>query len=215
MAEKIKEILVILISAIILGAIWTYPGKSGSMLMFMVFFLIIIGANVLVKKYIAYLFETDLRTKFWSIYQYHFKKGAHFRAPVYMIWLPIFLSLISKGFIKWIPLLEFDISPRIERVARRHEGMYRFTEIVEWHVALIVMWGILTNLALAIIGYLLGGSLPGGETFARLNIYYALWSLLPISGLDGTKMFFGSRVLWFSFSVIVLLFFVFSFFLVR
>lgn len=210
-SDTTKEVITIIIAGIILGAIWSYPGKVDNMPIFILFFLIIISVNLIAKKYVAFKFEAELKTKFWSIYHYGFKQGSHFKAPVYMLWLPILLSLISRGMIKWIPLLEFDVSPKIERVARRHEGMYRFTEILEWQIALIVMGGIIANLLLSLLGYIFAGYIPGGELFSRLNIYYALWALLPISGLDGAKMFFGSRPLWFTFLVITLIFFVFSF----
>jgi hypothetical protein len=208
--EKIKETWVVIIAALILGPCFIYPGKTSDIPMFSIFFFIIIGANVLTKKYLAYFFEAEVKTKFWSIYRYWFKEGGHFKRPVYMLWFPVFLTIFTMGSIKWMPIIEFEIKPKIERAARRHEGMYRFVEMTEWHIALIAMWGIIANLLLAIIGYLLGGSIPGGETFSKLNIYFALWSLLPISGLDGAKMFFGSRPLWFSFVIIVLLFFLFS-----
>lgn len=208
--ENIKEITIILISALILGAVWIYPKSISNLYLLSFFFLIIIATNILAKKYIAYKFEVNLKTKFWSVFHYGFKKGSHFRTPVYMLWFPILLGLISRGLIKWLPLLEFDFSPRIERVARRHEGVYRFTEVIEWHMALIVMWGLIANLALAIIGYIFAGYLPQGELFAKLNIYYCLWNLLPISNLDGSKMFFGSRPLWWTFLAISLIFFIFS-----
>jgi len=202
----IKEILIVLFAAIILGASYAFPDETKNIFLYSVFFLIIIAVNVLVKKYIAYYFEAEVNTKFWSLYHYGFKTGSHFKKPIYMLWFPIFLSLFSKGYFFWMPILEFDIKPRLERIARRHEGMYRFTEMTEKHIAFIVMWGIIANIILAIIGYLLGGYIPRGELFAKLNIYYALWSLVPFGSLDGTKLYFGSHPIWFSMTIITIAF---------
>jgi hypothetical protein len=65
----------------------------------------------------------------------------------------------------------------------------------------IATWGIITNLVLAIIGYSFGY-----ELFAKLSIYYATWSIIPFSSLDGTKIFFSSRVLWTILFAIILMF---------
>jgi len=195
-----KEFLIVLFASIILGACYSYPGNSSQIFMFVIFLFIILGVNIIVKKFVAYDFELDVETKFWSIYHYGLKQGSHFLKPLYMVWLPVLLSLVSRGYLFWMPLLEFDIKVLPERVSRRH-GLYRFTQATEWHMALIVMWGIIANLILAIIGYLLGYN-----SFARLNIYYAIWNIVPISGLDGTKLFFGSRPLWVTMTIIILIF---------
>ena len=70
--------------------------------------------------------------------------------------------------------------------------------MTDWHIALIAVAGIIINLIAAIIGYV-----AGFETFAKLNIWFAAWALIPLSSLDGSKIFFGSRPLWFTMLVIV------------
>jgi hypothetical protein len=111
------------------------------------------------------------------------------------------LSLFTKGAFWWLAILEFDVSPKPERSSRRH-GLYRFTEVTEWHMAWIVIWGIIANVALAIGGYILNF-----ELFTKVSLYYAVWSIIPLSSLDGTKILFASRKLWmFLFTIILLLF---------
>jgi hypothetical protein len=206
----LKEISIILLASAILGISYSYPNQIKYIPLYISFFLVIIAVNVLAKKYAAYYFEAEANTKFWSIYQYYFKRSAHFKTPIYMLWFPLFLSIFSKGYLFWMPILEFEIKPKIERVARRHEGLFRFTEMTEWHIALIIMWGIIANIALSIVTYFLGGYIPQGELLSKLSIFYVLWSLLPISSLDGTKLFAGSRPLWFSILVIVAVFLFFG-----
>jgi len=162
-------------------------------------FLIIIGANVLIKKIVGFFLEIDVRTKFWSWYQYGFRKDSHFKKAVPMLWIPLLASLLSKGIFWWLAILEFDVTPKTERVAKRH-GLYRFTQVTEWHIAWIAAWGIILNFALGIIGYV-----AGFELFARLSIYFAAWSIVPLSGLDGSKIFFSNRGLWITLATITLI----------
>jgi len=162
-------------------------------------FFIIIGANVLIKKIIGYFLEIDVKTRFWSIYQYGFRKDSHFRKPLPMLGLPLLLSFFTGGFFWWLAILEFDIAPKTERVAKRH-GLYRFAELTEWHVAWIAIWGIILNLVLAVIAYI-----AGFEMFARLSLYFAAWSILPLPGLDGAKIFFSNKGLWTIFFIITMI----------
>jgi len=84
----------------------------------------------------------------------------------------------------------FDVKPKVYRAAKRH-GLYSYSEMTEAHIGLIAAAGVLTNLFLAVISYFLGF-----ETFSRINIYFAFFNMLPISDLDGNKIFFGNLVLW-------------------
>ncbi len=199
--EQIKEILIIFIGAIILAFSIAYPEITSLPVIFISIFFVIV-ANILVKKLLGYSLEADVKTKFWSIYQHGLKSKAHFKKPFPMLWLPLLVSYFSRGLLYWLPIFQFDITPRIERVSKRH-GLYRFSEMTEWHVALIAASGIATNIILGFIAYFLGWTI-----FLRLNIYYALWSLIPISNLDGSKIFFGSRKLWTALAITILLIFI-------
>jgi len=187
--ETAKTITIVLLAAIVLALTVTF---KNNILLYSAFisFVIIIGANVLTKKAVGYFFETDVKIRFWSLYQYGFRKDMHFKKPVPMLWLSLLLALFSKGFLWWLAILEFDVAAKTERVSRRH-GLYRFTQVTEWHMAWIAVWGIAINLILAIAGYFIGF-----EMFAKLSIYYAAWSILPISNLDGAKIFFSSKSMW-------------------
>jgi len=205
--EQVAEIIIILAAAIILGVTVSFPSLS-SALSSIIYFAVIISANITAKKFISYYLEAKVTTRFWSWYQYGFTKRAHFKNPIPMLWLPPLLSFVSKGYFLWLAILEFDIKAKSERVSKRH-GLYRFSEITNWHIASIASWGIALNLILAIIGYF-----AGFEFFAKLNIWYAFWSIIPISGLDGSKILAGSRALWFALLVIIAIFLGYSFIVV-
>jgi hypothetical protein len=184
-----KEITTILLATIILALAASFKNTE-------VFysatlsFLIIISANILVKKIVGFHFETAVTTKFWTWHQFGFRKEEHFKTPLPMAWLPLLLALFTKGNLLWLSILEFDIKAKAERVAKRH-GIYRFTEVTEWHMAMIAMWGLIANLALAVAGYILGF-----ELFAKLSIYFIAWSIIPLGRFDGARIFYSSRALW-------------------
>lgn len=187
--EKQKEVITIVLAAVILALAVGYKNNS---IIYAAFasFLVILGVNVLVKKIIGYKFETTIKTKFWTWYQFGFRTDWHFKKPLPMIWLPLVLALFTKGFFLWLGILEFDVVAKTERVAKRH-GLYRFSEVTEWHMAWIAIWAIVANLIFAIAGYI-----AGFELFTKLSIYFIFWSTLPIARLDGSKIFYANRALW-------------------
>jgi hypothetical protein len=191
--EQIKrESLIIILTAIILGLALSYSEKNwqATLISFTTILLVIL-VNVFAKKFIAYNLETNANLGFWSMYWYGFTSKSHYSKPMAMAWLPLLTSLISKGIFIWMPILTFEVSARPERIARRH-GLYKYTAVTDWHIAIIAVVGIVANIIAGIAGYLLGF-----ETFAKWSIFYAVWSIIPIGNLDGTKIFFGSRKFWF------------------
>lgn len=201
--EEAKELFIILLASIVLALTVSF-NKTDILLEIFLSFIIIIGANILIKKYIGYRFETRVTTKLWSWYRYGFRKDAHFKRPIPMLWIPLVISLFSKGFLWWISILEFDVEAKTERVSRRH-GLYRFTEVTEYHIGLIALGGVITNLIIAIIAYLIGF-----EFFAKLSIYYAFWSIIPLSSWDGSKILFAGRGIWITIASICLIFVVWA-----
>ena len=205
--EQVAEIIIIFVAAIILGITVSFPSLS-AVISSIIYFIVIITVNIAIKKFISYYLEAKVTTRFWSWYQFGFTKQAHFKKPIPMLWLPPLLSFVSKGYFLWLAILEFDIKAKSERVSKRH-GLYRFSEITDWHIASIAAGGIALNLILGILGYL-----AGFEFFAKLSIWYAFWSIIPISGLDGSKILAGSRALWFTLLVIIAIFLGYSFIVV-
>ena len=184
-----KELTTIILAAIILALTVSFK-KTDIFYSALLSFLIIIPINILAKKIIGFHFETDVKTKFWTWYQFGIRKDMHFKSPIPMAWLPLILTLFTKGNLLWLGILEFDIKAKTERVAKRH-GLYRFTQVTEWHMAWIAIWGLIANLIFAIGGYIIGY-----ELFAKLSIYFIAWNIIPLSRLDGSKIFYASRALW-------------------
>ena len=184
--EHIKEIMVVILASIILAITVSFKDRTifyAALLSFLVIFVI----NITMKKIVGWMVETDVKTKFWTWYQYGFRIDWHFKKPIPMLWLPLLLILFTKGFFLWLGILEFDVVAKTERVSKRH-GLYRFTQVTEHHVAWIAIWGLIANFVFAIGGYILGF-----ELFTRLTIYFLAWSVIPLGNLDGSKILFGGK----------------------
>jgi hypothetical protein len=198
-----KEVLLILISALILGFSAAMFNLS-FVFSFSIIFIIIITLNILVKKLVAYYHEADANLKFWNFHRFWFTERSHFPVPIPMFWLPIFLSYIARGSLQWLGILETNITPRIERAVRRHKihekgGVVRVSEITEKESATILGAGVILNILLALIALVIFTKLPSISSlvyFAKFNAYYSLWSLIPVSSLDGTKILMGRTKIW-------------------
>ena len=188
---KPQELFHIIIAIIVFGFVMSFTQDTEAFIWALVLSLAIIGINILAKKAAAYYFETDIRIKTWHFQRYGFFPPSYFVTPIPIgIILPVLLSIVSLGYVSWMAFLQFDSRPLKEKAAKRHYGT-RFSELVEKHLAFIAAAGIFGNIILAIIA-----SLFNLTDLARLSIYYGIFNMLPISQLDGTKVFFWSWRFW-------------------
>lgn len=172
---------------------------------------LVVLANIFTKKITAYLLDSEVEMKIWSIERYGLRPGQHFKRPFPVgAFLPILSKLILFPLksVVWMASLVFDVKPRIYRGAKRH-GLYTFSDITEYHLGIIAASGIAINLILAVVGYFLGFPL-----FSRLNIYFAFFNILPLSELDGNKIFFGNLILWSFLAGLVLIGMLFAIFVI-
>ena len=204
-----KEISSILIIAIFLAFSISLKNSLNNFLYIFLSILLVILINIIAKKVVANHFETETETNLWEIkrkgilYFINKKSTSHpskkYKTPLQMgLLLPIISTLLTLGHTTWLASLVFKTKPRIERAAKRH-GIHSFMEVSEYHVALIAAGGIIANLTFSLLGYLIGF-----PEFSKLNIYYAFFNMLPLSNLDGNKIFFGSLTLWSFLASIVL-----------
>ncbi len=188
-----REIILISLVILILSFTLSLLKSWNAFLTILLSIFIIIGANIFIKKLLAHYLDSEIEIKLWEIKRFGFKPTQHFKRPFPAgAFFPIISKILFfpfKNFV-WMASLIFDIKPKIYRAAKRH-GLYSFSEVTEDQFGLIAAAGITINLVLAIIGYFLGF-----HAFTQLNIYYAFFNMLPVSNLDGNKIFFGNIVLW-------------------
>ena len=195
-----KEIIIITVVAIILSFTISMMETMDSVKYALISVLIILSLNTAAKKIAANHYDSQIEVKLWDIKRYGlfgiFTRG--YKHPSRKLkrpfpagaFFPILFAFFTFGTVKWMASLVFDVKAKIHRAAKRH-GLWSFSEMTEYHIGLIAAAGIIINLAAAIIGYLINQ-----PEFAKLNIYFAFFNMLPISDLDGNKIFFGSKILW-------------------
>jgi len=194
-----KEIISLVLVLIVLAFSNSFINLS-LFLQSLIFFAVILFFYVASKKLMAYYLESGEETKIWTFQRWGWYERSYFKNPIPVgIILPFVLSILSLGYIKWFAVTESEVKPTEARVVRRHD-VYSYTEMTEWHLALISASGILVCFILAIIAYLFNY-----PELSRLSIYFASFNLLPLGKLDGTRIFFGSRILYVIFVVIALI----------
>jgi len=186
-----KEIGTILILAIVLGLIISAVTTWERFYYLAVVILVVIGINVIAKKVIGFYYDSEVEIKIWNIERYWVGKYSRFEKPIPAgILVPIFLKVFSFGYLNWFAVTTFEVKAKTYRAAKRF-GLYTFSEMSEFHIGIIATVGIVANLVLGVIAYFV--NVPD---LARLSVYYAFFNLIPISDLDGSKIFFGSTLLW-------------------
>lgn len=195
-----NEVLIIILVTVILGFSVTLVSSLNAFLYALVAVLVVLLVNIFAKKITSYYLDTETEVKLWEIKRFGMGSKQTFKKnfPAGAI-LPVIISILTLGKIYWMASLVFDVKPRTYKAAKRF-GLYTFSEMTEWHIGVIAASGILANLIFGLIGYLTGFS-----EFAKLSLYYALFNMIPISRLDGNKIFFGSVVMWSFLAILVLI----------
>jgi Zn-dependent protease len=183
-----KELLWLLLGALLLGYVAEFQNFSVNISGWAS--CAVIGAAILLihvcaQKLLAYKFGCNAEFELWNVRQWGFKKSQYFKRPVpAWLLLPLLLVWISFGAVKWLGITAFDAAPSI-RAGKR------FSELTEWELGLIALSGSIANLFFAVLFQFLGF-----HNFAMLNAWLAFFSLVPISSLDGVKVFFGGKFFW-------------------
>ena len=182
-----KEALALLVSALVLGYVISFGSLTWiSWLSMAGLALVMLFFHHFGQKISALFYDCSAEAQLWTVRQFWLKKGSHFRFD-FPMWaaLPIFAVILTFGFIKWLAVTTFEAAPLPSRVHRK------YAELTDWDLALIATGGIFFNAFLAVVSQAFGW-----HDFAMLNLYFILFNLVPISTLDGSKIFFGSVMLW-------------------
>ncbi len=199
-----KEISWIIIAIIIAGFIGLLPLTSdespSSFLMALAIFAIIILTTVIVKKIVADRVSISIEHKIWEMQRFSIAERSKLKKPIPMgLIFPFLISILSQGVLGGIlrpfTILQFDAKNVFEkRLLKARQGEHRHlrkTEMNESDPAMVAGAGFYVLILLAIIGVII--KLP---ELTRYSIYYGIWNMIPISKLDGAKLFFGSPLNW-------------------
>jgi len=195
-----KEIAWIIIAILILGFIISLPKLSISSPYVFLIAAIIILTSILTKKIAANHYSIKIEHKIWSFKRWGWYRRSKFKKPIPIgLILPFFVSFLSLGMIKILGILQFDAKNLAKKRVLKKRGAYRYSKINESDLAFTSAWGFWALIVLAIIGYFINQ-----PELTKYSIYYGAWNLIPISNLDGTKLFFGSLINWILLAIIYL-----------
>ena len=210
-----KEIITITILTIILAFVISLVETLEIFLYVLLSVFLIFMINITAKKITSFYLDTEIEIKLWEQERtglFYFinvlplvvtHPSQKLKRPFPLgAFMPLIIKVLSLGYLNWMACFVFDTKAKIYRAAKRH-GLYSFSEINESHIGLIAAAGILANLIFAIIGYFIG--LPEPMNFVKLSIWFAFFNMLPISNLDGNKIFFANLTLWSFLSSITLI----------
>ena len=159
-----------------------------------IFSILIILLAVFSKKITAYLLDSNVEHELWNIDYLNFNKSKKLTTPLPGgIIFPLIISLITLGAVKFTAFLTYETRALKYRASKRF-GFYSYTAMTDIHNGIIGASSTVCLLILAGIAYFLPNA--NLEYLAKLSIYYAFWNLIPVSKLDGTQIFFGSKILW-------------------
>lgn len=162
---------------------------------------IIIVTNIAAKLVMARSFDADVEHQIWTWERYGFKPGYRLSKPVPLgIVISVVITLLSAGYVKWCTLLSYETTAHPG--GKRKFAGYSFTEMTDWHNAVVGASGIIATLLVSFIAYWI----PPAHMIAQAAAFYAFFNMIPFSRLDGAQIFFGSRVLWTALALITVLF---------
>jgi len=183
-------------------------GKVSSLSTFLLFAIVLVVVNVAGKKIMASMLDLDVEHKMWTWSQWGWRKQQHFEKPMPAgVIIPLVITVLTRGVVSMLAVLTYEAKAKTIRAAKRF-GFYSYTDLTDWHNALIGAGGVIATLALSAVAYFLPTQL---EQLAALSAGYAFWNMLPVSDLDGSQIFFGSRVLYAALGVITIIFAFYSF----
>ena len=158
--------------------------------------IIITFTSIISKKIAAGFYNIKIEHKVWEFQRWGWYRRSHFKKPVQIgLILPFVLSILTLGIVRMFTFFQFEVENIHETRILKQKGLKRKEEINESDIAFTAAWGFLSLIILAIIGILPGISNIFPE-LSKYAIYFGFWNLIPLSKLDGNKVFFGSILTW-------------------
>src|SRR3989338_4930897 len=134
---KDKEIVQIIIAIATLGIVYGFKDLINSNFqafsIIIGFSAIVIGINILSKKLMASRLDADVEHEIWQVKRYGFHPGDNFKKSISAgILLPLFVSIITLGFVNLTTVMTYETRALKRRAAKRF-GPYSFTEMTDFH----------------------------------------------------------------------------------
>jgi hypothetical protein len=214
-----KEFFSILIAVIISWFVIGFSEKLTFDFLIIIIPLIIIPINIFSKKIAGEHFGIAVEHKLWEFSRYGWYERSKLKKEFPIgAFLPFILSFLSLGLIKCFLILQFDSKNIPQKRILKKSGRIRKTEMNESDIAFTSAAGFYSLLLLFLFSVIIYFILKSNLSFdlniflkiAKYSIYYGIWNLLPISQLDGSRLFYGSRFIYFMTLVIYIIALIFA-----
>jgi len=215
---SLKELTHIILAIILAAFVISFLPTIETFLNALLIALVIIGISVIAKKIMAHYLDLKSEIKIWHWQRWGVYERSYFKKPLPVgLIFPFILSWLSWGYVSALTFLQTDLKPALHRVARRRGALdSRFLAIKDWHEASVLGWGIGVNLGLGLILFIISFFFKNTLMLdiAKFSIYYAAWNLVPFGKLDGTRILFGSRYMWYVLWFFAIIFLVIALFFI-
>lgn len=196
--------IAVLLTFVVAGLPSIVTGQTLFMMQIFSASFIIVLLPLLVRKAFAYSLDADVKHNIWEFYRYGYRPTWHFNKPLpFGVIVPLFFAFL--GLLANFPLMVFTFltyeTRALKQRASKRFGNYSYTEMTDWHNALIGASSIVVLLLISLVGYL-----ANFEVLAKLAAYYAFWNMIPFGNLDGTQIYFGNRVLYYVLAITTIIF---------
>jgi hypothetical protein len=206
MAEKewASIFIAVLLMFVVAGLPSIVTGNLFFMLQIFVASFVVVILPLLLRKAFAYSLDANVKHRIWHFYRYGYRPGWTLKKEYpFGVIIPLFfafLGLLANFSMMVFTFLTYETRALKHRAAKRF-GYYSYTEMTDWHNALIGASAIVVLLVISLVGYL-----GDFEVMAKLAAYYAFWNMIPFSDLDGTQIYFGNKVLYYVLAITTLIF---------
>lgn len=150
-------------------------------------------------KLISNFFNYESKFCVWKLKQYSYSKKAHF--PIKYInnfhlgtFIALVVTLISNGILYFTAIFIVKFKEK-KKIGKERIYLKGFTKAAILSIAILIM--LILNLLFKVGGI---------ERGFLIGFWFIIWNLMPVGSLIGSKIFFGSRVLYFGLLIFVLLF---------
>ena len=191
-----KESLAVFISVLLLSFVFGFDDGTNTFvlsnwLINILRIFLLVSVAILFRELVIKLFakrhEAISEYKLWSVHQIWFNKKLSRGLP-FGIFIALIGAVVSTGRLFFTAIGVHDLRENTNpRVGRKYQNLEYREE------AQIISMGMLSNLFLAIVGLMIGHFFNlNMSVFVGINFYIVLFNMIPISELDGAKIFFGS-----------------------
>ncbi|MEM2121604.1 MAG: hypothetical protein QXU20_03035 [Candidatus Woesearchaeota archaeon] len=155
---------------------------------------VLLGLKNLFNMFLIVSLALLIRILAQKIYALHIGFNAEYTMWFYGLLFCLMLTFLSRGYLFFIVAGSFVV----HFMPGHRLGYFRYG-LNYFAMGLVALMGPLANVLLALVlkilqPYAISGLVP---TAILVNIYFALFNMIPVPPLDGSKIFFASRPLYF------------------